>query len=194
MDKLKVIVCLALLLSGCAFTKVETYHAAGQATLCNGKNPGIIAVLPEAAWRTDQKEPQQREQMAFDELQKVFQSIPCGSTGPPGGIQKFSNWSAMPEAQLLAQFAQAGVDTIIILRLEELTPKLHITFSLPFLWVGTNEADFRIRTLSTATGAVLSDMRVKRVTGGAFNIRPAEWSGAELHGALHTILSDGPDE
>jgi len=190
MKKLMLATCVAMILSGCAATQVNKYQAAGQGSLCNEKNLGTVAVLPEAAWRPNQKEPQKREKMALEELKKVFRSIPCGSTSSPGGVKEFSNWSSKPEAELLAQFAKTGVDTIIILRLEELTPNLHFTFSLPFLWGGSNEVDFRIRALSTRTGAVLNDMRIKRVTGGAFNIRPAEWSGAELYGGLVDIMGE----
>ena len=65
---------------------------------------------------------------------------------------------------------------------------LYFTFSLPILWGGSNEADFHIRMLSSKTGDVLIDMRVRRSTGGPFNIRPAEWSRDELQAALHDII------
>ena len=65
---------------------------------------------------------------------------------------------------------------------------LYLTFSLPILWGGSNEADFRIRMLSVKTGDVLVDMRVRRSTGGPFNIRPAEWARDGLKVALHNII------
>jgi hypothetical protein len=181
------ILCVTLIFAGCAATKVSRYQAAGQSSICNGNDLGTVAVLPEAAWRPDQKEPQKREMMALAEIKDVFQSIPCGSVSQPGGVREFANWSSIPEPELLNRFASEGVDTIIIIRVEELTPNLNITFSLPFLWGGSNEADFRIRALSTKTGTVLNDMRINRVTGGAFNIRPAKWSGIELNSALSEI-------
>ena len=181
------ILIITLFLAGCAATTVRTYQAAGQSSICNGKNLGTVAVLPEAAWRQDQKEPEKREMMALTEIKNVFQSISCGSVSKPGGVREFANWSSIPETELLNRFASEGVDTIIIIRLEEFTPYLYVTFSFPFLWGGSNAADFRIRTLSTKTGTVLNDMRINRVTGGAFNIRPAEWSGKELNSALSEI-------
>jgi hypothetical protein len=128
--------------------------------------------------------------MALEAIKAAFRGIPCGTLSSPGGIKRFSNWSGQPESELLMQFANEGVDTILLLRIEELTPNLFFTFSLPFLWIGSNEADFRIRALAVETGKVLSDMRVNRSTGGPFNVRPAAWSREELNAALHGIIWD----
>ena len=92
------------------------------------------------------------------------------------------------ESEMLKNFSNEGIDTVIIIRVEELTPKLEITFSIPFLWIGSNEVDFRIKVVSVKTGEIVTDMRVKRVTGGPFNIRPAEWSRTELYTALRSII------
>jgi len=188
-----VCVFMVLMMSGCAFTTMQTYQAVGKKTICDedGRDIGNVVILPEVAWRNDQKEPEKRKAMAFDEIKRAFQKIPCGSIIRPGGIREFSNWSSVSEAELLKQFANEDVDTVILIRIEELTPRLNFTFSLPFLWGGTNEADFRIRALSVKTGGVLCDMRVKRITGGPFNIRPAEWSRVELSEALKEIINNG---
>lgn len=187
------VIVLMLSVSGCASTSVNIYQAAGKPTICDGKKDslGHIAVLPETAWRKDQKEPAKRESMALAEIKNAFQDFPCGSLSTPGGIRDFSRWSGKSDLELLKQFSNEGVDTIIILRIEEMTPYLYFTFSLPILWGGSNEADFRIRMLSVKTGAVLTDMRVRRNTGGPFNIRPADWSGDELKAALHDIIWQG---
>jgi hypothetical protein len=187
---------IAVLFAGCATTMTDKYLAAGREKICDGKGwlLGYTAVLPEAAWRKDQKEPRKREMMALEEIKKSFQNLPCGNLNAPGGIREFSNWSGKPESELLKQFNKEGVDTIILLRIEELTPRIFFTLSLPVLWGGSNEADFRIRALSVKSGEVLSDMRVKRYTGGPFNIRPAKWSGAELNAALHDIIEKGKME
>jgi hypothetical protein len=126
--------------------------------------------------------------MAIGEIKNAFQNFPCGNLNPPGGVREFSGWSGKTESQLLGEFDREGVDTIILLRIEELTPRMFFTFSLPVLWGGSNEADFHIRVLSVKSGEVLSDMRVKRYTGGPFNIRPAKWSGDELNAALRKII------
>ena len=184
------IMVMAFSIAGCASTSTKTYRAAGTTTICNGNDNGLgyIVILPETAWRNDQKEPAKRETMALEEIKNAFQSIPCGYLSKPGGIRELSGWSSKPESELLKQFFNEGVDTIILLRIEELTPYLYFTFSLPILWGGSSEADFRVRMLSVKNGEVLIDMRVKRSTGGPFNIRPAEWSRDEFRAALHGII------
>jgi hypothetical protein len=181
---------ICLFLSGCATTTINTYKAAGENVICDvqGSNLGIVAVLPETAWRADQKEPEKRKIMALEEIKRSFREMPCGNMVAPGGVREFYNWSNQPESELIKRFSEEGVDTIILVRIEELTPRLYFTFSIPFLWVGTNEADFRIRALSVNSGAVLLDMRVKRSTGGPFNIRPADWSAHELSAALEKVI------
>jgi hypothetical protein len=159
-----------------------------------GNNIGYTAVLPEAAWREDQKEPEKRQSMALEEIERSFQEMPCGSIAAPGGVRPFSNWSSKTESELFKQFSKEGVDTIILIRIEELTPRLMVTFSLPFLWSGTSEADFHIRALSVKSGTVLTDMRVKRFTGGPFNIRSAEWARIELSTALKEIIGNSKIE
>jgi hypothetical protein len=185
---------LAMSIAGCATTSTKIYPVSEKTAICsrNSKNFGYTAVLPEAAWREDQKEPAKRELMALEEIRKSFDNFPCGNLSAPGGVRGFAKWSRKSESALLKDFSNEGVDTIIILRMEELTPRLYFTFSLPVLWSGSNEADFRIRMLSVKTGEVLVDMRVLRSTGGPFNIRPAEWARDELRAALHNIIWEEP--
>ena len=181
---------LVMSIAGCATTSTQIYLASEKTAICsrNSKNLGYTAVLPEAAWRKDQKEPVKRELMAIEEIKKAFDNFPCGNLSAPGGVREFAKWSRKSESELLKYFSDEGIDTIILLRVEELTPRLYFTFSLPLLWGGSNEADFRIRMLSVKTGEVLVDMRVLRSTGGPFNIRPAEWARDELQAALHNII------
>ncbi len=184
------IIAAMFIISSCASTRVYTYSIDGKETICNKDSIklGSIVVLPEAAWRKNQKEPEKREVMALNEIKKAFKGISCGNVSLPNGIKTFKNWSGVSENNILSQFSAEGFDTIIIIRIEELTPKLNITFSIPFLWSGSNEADFRVKVISVKTGKVLNDMRIKRETGGLFNIRPAEWSKDELYYALHNIV------
>ena len=187
-SRLAFILFICTFLYGCATTSVSTYKAAGESKVCGNGYLGEVVVLPEAAWRENQKEPNKREIMALEEITSAFKSFPCGQISSKNGIKKFSNWSGSSESKLAKEFASEGVDTIIIIRIEELTPRIQISFSLPFLWRGANEADFRVRVFSAKTGDVLNDMRVKRLTGGPFNIRPAEWSRKELNSALAGII------
>jgi len=176
--------------SGCTTTRMSKYSIHKNKFICNEVTTdlGNIIVLPEAAWRSDQKEPIKREEMAIGEIKSVFKNFPCGKISLPGAIRHFSNWSDVPESEMLNKFSNEGIDTVIIIRMEELTPRLEITFSIPFLWSGSSEVDFRIRVISIKTGHTLNDMRIKRITGGPFNVRPAEWSRAEFNAALHSII------
>ena len=184
------IIILSMLIAGCATTSTKIYQMSEKTAICSGNSNyyGYIAVLPEAAWRDDQKEPAERELMALEEIKKAFDNFPCGNLSAPGGVRDFAKWSRKSETELLKYFSNEGVDTLILLRIEELTPRLYFTFSLPIFWGGSNEADFRIRMLSVKTGEVFVDMRVIRSTGGPFNIRPAEWARDELQAALHNII------
>jgi len=182
---------LYISLSGCAVTRTSVYSASKNTAICSEHSPpdlGNIIILPETAWRFDQKEPAKRNAMFLGELEKVFNSITCGKTRFNNTLQNISNWSEIPDSTLRSMFAEKDVDTIIIIRIEELTPRLEITFSIPFLWSGKSEADFRVKVISVKSGKTLNDMRVKRVTGGPFNIRPAEWSKTELYEALRNII------
>ncbi len=194
-SKIKVfaVILSGLLLTGCASTTLSTYPAAGRSELCDGGDLGTLAVLPEVAWRRDQKEPRERQRMAETALRRVFEALPCANLDAPGGIESFAAWSAQPESQLTADYWSKGVDTIAVIRMEEMGPLLEVTFSLPFLWSGASEADFRMRVMNTRTGDVLQDLRVKRVTRGVFNIRPASWSVEEFEAGLRTVIGLGGD-
>lgn len=182
---------ILLLITSCSTTRMYTYSVSEGSTICDKSNTdlGAVAILPEAAWRKDQKEPAKRKQMALDEIKSAFKGFPCGDVSSPGGVREFANWTVMPKQEMLKGFSNEGIDTIVIIRVEELTPRLAITFSIPFLWSGTNEADFNVSVISVKTGNTLADMRAKRVTGGPFNIRPAEWSRYELNAALHSVIN-----
>ena len=182
---------LFFLLTACATTNVSTYSIDGKDTICHGNiNLGSIVILPESAWRHDQKEPLKREQMALTEIKNAFKEVSCGTVRLPAGVKQFSKWSVISEAKIIEKFSSEGFDTIVIIRIEELTPRLNVSFSIPFLWSGSNEADFRVKVISIKSGRVLNDMRIKRATGGVFNIRPATWSKDELYAALLTIIKE----
>jgi hypothetical protein len=183
---------LAVFVSACG-RQVFVYPAVGGGPLCApGRDLGTVAVLPEVAWRLDQKEPDQRKEMARAVLSRVFAQLPCGVVAPPGGLRDFHAWSAGRESDILAALAREGVDTAIFIRLEELTPRLVFTFSVPFLWLSSTEADFRIRALSTGEPRVWIDERIRHTSGGAFQVRRASWAGEDLELGLWRALATAP--
>jgi hypothetical protein len=149
---------------------------------------GVVAVLPEAAWRSDQKEAAERLAMAGRALTRAFAALPCGSLAPPGGVRPFSPWAPSPEESVLQPLAEAGIETALLVRIEELTPRLLVTLSVPFLWFGASEADFSIRAVHLPSRSVLLDARIQRITGGPFHLRPPAWSEDELVRALEQVL------
>lgn len=86
-----VIIFITMSITGCATTITKIYHAAGAHAICDEKGHRLahIAVLPETAWRSNQKDTEKRELMALEEITKVFQGIPCGNISTPGGIMNF---------------------------------------------------------------------------------------------------------
>jgi hypothetical protein len=178
---------------GCGTTSTNAYVAAGGFPLCAPQSIGlgVVAVLPETAWRSNQKDPAARLAMAGRALARVFAAIPCGSLEPPGGVRPFAPWSPSPEEDVLQPLSEAGVETAILLRIEELTPQILVTLSLPFLWFGASEADFRIRVVHLPDRSVRLDARIKRSTGGPFQLRPAAWSEEELVRALEEVMAGG---
>lgn len=126
--------------------------------------------------------------MAARAIARAFADLPCGSLAAPGGVRVFAGWSAAGEGDLISSLRADGVDTVVLVRIEELTPTLAVTFSVPFLWVGTSEADFRVRALRTADGPVILDRRIRRVSNGPFQLRPASWAEPELEAGLRQVV------
>ena len=179
-----------LTMVGCTFALERSHIASGETRLCSSsRDLGRVAVLPETAWRVDQKDVIEREAMARAALDRVFATGGCGEDVE---VRAFAPWSAELEEDRLAALAAEGVDTAVFIRIEELGPTLAVTFSLPFLWVGTSEAQVRLRAIHLPTRRVLLDVGITRSVGGPFQVRPASWAGPELEAMLVALLrSDG---
>ena len=180
---------VAAVLMGCGTTSTSAYVAAGEFPVCTAQSAGlgVVAVVPETAWRSDQKEPEERLAMASRALSRAFATFSCGSLAPPGGVRAFSPWSRSPEETVLHELSEAGVETAILVRIEELTPQILVTFSVPFLWFGASEVDFHIRVVHLPSRSVRLDAQIKRTTGGPFHLRPPAWAEEELVHALEQL-------
>ena len=177
-------------LMGCATTSTSAHVAAGELPLCRAQDTGlgVVAVVPETAWRSDQKEPEERLAMARRAVSQAFATLSCGSLAPPGGVRDFSPWSREPEDAVLQELSEAGVETAILLRLEELTPQILVTFSVPFLWFGASEVDFHVRVVHLPSRSVRLDAQIERITGGPFHLRPPARAAEELVRALEQVM------
>jgi len=179
-----------LALIGCSSTFTQSHIAGGSIPLCgSARDLGRAAVIPETAWRNDQKDIPERTALASRALGHAFSTAGCGDEVE---VRGFSSWATELERDRLEALAAAGVDTAIFVRIEELGPTLAVTFSLPFLWVGTSEAQMRLRAIHIPTGQVLLDASVKRSRGGPFQLRPQSWAEAELESALVSLLRSDP--
>jgi hypothetical protein len=77
--KLPVACSLIGLLTACTSTKIDETFEVGERPLCSpGRDFGQVAVHFHTQWRSDQKEPAQRENMALVAIENVFSDFPCG--------------------------------------------------------------------------------------------------------------------
>jgi len=178
------------LLVGCSSTITQTHIAGGAAPLCpEGLELGRVAVFPEAVWRADQKDVAKRTAMAAQAVGRAFSDLTCADDV---AVHAFAPWSDELEQARLESLAGAGVDTAVLVRVEELGPTLAVTFSVPFLWVGMSETQFRLRAIHIPSSRVLLDASVKRSRGGPFQLRPASWAEPVLEDALITLVQPTP--
>ena len=183
---IRTLLALAPLLGlACSTTMTNLYVAAGEPPLCEvNPNLGRVIVVAETAWRPNQKDVAEREAMVERSLAEVLGALPCGQVE----IDSLTAWADRSEQAVLSALAARGAQTAVLVRIEELTPQLALTFSVPFLWASTSEADFRLRALGTADGSVMLDARVRRFTGGPFQLRPAKWAEDELTAGLAELV------
>ncbi len=189
-----ILISLMLILEGCTFSQFYIHDSFPVSNLCKtfnfqeGNDSNII-FLWETAWRKDQKEPDLREQMIRESMNNILENFKCSAQFNFNTKIENINWGSQLESAIIQKYSQRGFDTIVLIRVEELTPTIQITLSLPFLWSSTNEADLRIRAISVKNQKILMDRHIKRVKGGVFQLRPASWSRYELEAILRQITS-----
>jgi hypothetical protein len=177
---------VATLQLACASTATRLHLAAGEPPLCRPEPAlGRVAVLPETAWRSDQKQPDERTELAARALETVFSPSPCLGRVE---IRPFASWSSRVEGEHLAALSEEGVTTVAFLRIVELGPTVAVTLSLPLLWYGSSEVEIHLRAVHIPTSRVLLDAHVERSRGGPFQLRPASWSEQELVAALRALV------
>jgi hypothetical protein len=175
---------LVLLAAGCTTVRLSDDLSGGAPPLCQGRDLGTVAVLPETRWRPDQKEPENRRRVAEAGIASAFQAVPCANATE---IRSFAEWSRLSETTLRATAAQAGVTTLVFVRIEELGPLLEI--SLPVLWSTHNDFKLNLRAVDVRSGATLLDVTRRRQVGGAFQLRGTEPLQGELEAVLRSLSS-----
>ena len=179
---------VALLLSGCASTKVSVTGLDAEQTrypLCP-KEPSkaSIAVVWGTQWRPDQKEPLLREDAAQRGLVSYFSTLPCGPAlsvqrlPAPFVLEDLSEQAAFAKLPGLARVANKA----ILISVRELGPKLLI--GLPNLVEGGTEVVLDVMVLDVKRGTKLAEFKTHWQHGGPFYIKGVKSLDEDLVSAL----------
>lgn len=167
-------------LGGCASVQVHRQVLQGEAPL--RPSLGVISLRPETRWRADQKEPKVREKIALAAIGQAFRDLPNGRVAETRPI---SPWTQQADLRL-DEAKKAGIDTIIVITVEELGPRLYL--SVPVLWSTYSDVKFELRAIKTFTGETLLDVNYNRLVGGPFQLRGLWPLQAEMEFALREVM------
>lgn len=183
---------VAMLLSGCASTKVTVTGVDGPTKsypLCP-KEPAkaSIAVVWGTQWRADQKEPLLREEAAQRGLVSYFSTLPCG---PALSLTRLP--APFTVAGLTAQQAFAKVpglakpaNQVVLISVRELGPKLLI--GLPNLVEGGTEVVLDVMVLDAKRGIKLAEFTTHWQHGGPFYIKGVKSLDEDMVKALAAVF------
>ena len=138
----------------CSCASVETRHHVEDRSVpicAPGVDLGVTHVMLKTQWRSDQKEPIERERMARDVIRNVFQDIPCGQYVEEDDAVK------------------GAVDTRVEITLREFGPEL--VLSVPVLWSTNTDVHATIRVTDVGSGALRVAASERRQEGGAFAVK-----------------------
>jgi hypothetical protein len=179
-----------LTFSGCSTIQVNMHAVGlnpplGRSYIANQK----ILVLWGAAWRSDQKEKERREQVAATVIPRFFNETSCYASAT---VQKFIDGRdalTMSDSEILKSdmVISGQFQKVMVVRLEELGPTLKFYLS-PILWGGSTKVSLRLRVLDVATSSLGSDIAADWEKGGAFVIRGAKYFEESLTSALESVF------
>ncbi len=179
-----------LAFSGCSEIRVNMHTVGMKPPLCrSGIANQKILVLWGAAWRSDQKEKERREEIASVVIPRFFKGTSCYASAD---VQKFiggRNAITMSDSEILKSdmVISGQFQKVIVVRLEELGPTLKFYLS-PILWEGSTKVSLRIRVLDVATSSLGSDVATDWEKGGAFVIRGVKYLEESLAAALESVF------
>jgi len=179
---------VAMLLSGCASTKVSVTGLDAEQTrypLCP-KEPAkaSIAVVWGTQWRPDQKEPLLREDAAQRGLVSYFSTLPCG---PALSVQRLPAPFVLEDLSEQAAFAKLPglarvANKVVLISVRELGPKLLI--GLPTLVEGGTEVVFDVMVLDAKRGTKVAEFKTHWQHGGPFYIKGVKSLDEDMKMAL----------
>lgn len=179
---------VAMLLSGCASTKVSVTGLDAEQTrypLCPKETAkASIAVVWGTQWRPDQKEPLLREDAAQRGLVSYFSTLPCG---PALSVQRLPAPFAVAGLREQEAFAKLPglaklANKVVMISVRELGPKLLI--GLPTLIEGGTEVVLDVMVLDAKRGTKLAEFKTHWQHGGPFYIKGVKSLDEDLVSAL----------
>lgn len=178
---------IVLSMAGCASTRVEISGAKLEHPLCASVNRPVkvvLAWLPQ--WRSDQKEPAVREDLAQRGIQGFLAQHRCLRAT---GLRRLPSGSAMPSDAELVEMANGTApraDLALLIVVRELGPTLAIGLPVPV--EGATEVLVDVRALDVATTARLAVLRTSWRNGGPFVVKGIDTLDEDLTEALNRSL------
>lgn len=100
--------------------------------------------------------------------------------------------AASAETELLRRATAAGLDSVLVIRVEDYrrTGELHIGLAVPPVsWETRTVVSVRLRALNVLDGRVIADLRRDRVRGGLYTHRTIEDLPGELAETLRSLVA-----
>lgn len=180
----------ALVVSGCASTKVETTGATMLEPLCKesaGKLSALVYWGPQ--WRSDQKEPERREAAALRGIESFFTESACVARFDVRRLPG-ERTAEVPSDEALLKLAAAASprpDKALVIVVRELGPILRI--GSPSVVEGGTEVVLELRLLDVPTSAAQANVRTHWSNGGTFVVKGVGTLERDMSAALAAALS-----
>lgn len=182
-------VAVLLGLAGCVSTTIETAGTTLEEPFCRTGAVAVPTVVAWGAqWRSDQKEPELREDAAARGLERFLAGACCIATE---GVERFSG--APPEDDALLRSVAAAhpsAQRAVLVVVRELGPWLLIGLPVPVR--GGTEVVVEMRVLDVRTQQRLADVRTHWRSGGAFVVKGVASLDQDLVAALRAALRLDP--
>lgn len=177
--------CFLLVLCGCATVRIDLHSTGAEIPLLrNNPAPDRVLVLWGAAWRSNQKEPGRREEIASAAIGEFFDGKAVVKRTVDGAPALLLSDSQIFRSK---DVTSSRYERIIVLRIEELGPLLTFYLS-PVLWEGSTDVSFRVRVLDPSSAALVSEIGAQWKKGGAFHLRGVSKLKEDLKSALASIF------
>lgn len=169
------LIALALGMAACAETRVTDHAAPSTAKSANSESLGRTLRVVETAFPENLPDRAELAAEAIQLTRSTLASVPGEDAQPDS------------EANLLALARAKGLDSVLVVRIEDYARRGNLYVSVavpPVSWDTNTTISIRLRALETRTGTVIADVRRDRVRGGLFTTR----TKADLPDEMKEIL------